>query len=138
MAGLTYILDATVISDLFVPIAQVQAHIRAANAAGSMMILCQPTYYEVLRGLLRVKATRKLRVFQNQIVPLFQWTSLIDADWEQAAQYWADATSRGRQLSDGDLLLAAVSTRLDGIIVSSDTDFDALPVKREDWRIPPP
>jgi predicted nucleic acid-binding protein len=41
----------------------------------------------------------------------------------------------GNQLADVDLLIAAVATRLGDIIVSSDTDFDALPVKRENWRV---
>ena len=47
------------------------------------------------------------------------------ADWHQASQYWADARHAGRQLSDVDLLLAAVAARLDAVIVSSDEDFNA-------------
>jgi predicted nucleic acid-binding protein len=37
-------------------------------------------------------------------------------------------------LSDVDVLLAALAHRLDGIIASSDSDYDPLPVKRENWR----
>ncbi len=59
-----------------------------------------------------------------------------DADWERAAQFWADSKSKGRQLSDIDILIAAIAHRIDAIIVSSDADFDALPVKRENWREP--
>jgi len=59
---------------------------------------------------------------------------MMDEDWEKAARYWADTASRGRQFSDVDLLVAAVASRLGGVIVSSDTDFDALSVPRQDWR----
>ncbi len=135
MAGLTpYILDTTTISDLFVKGSPVQQHIRSAHDAGHRLILCQPTHYEVLRGLLKGNASRKLEVFRSQFVPLFEWVPLVDADWEQAAHFWADTTSRGRQFSDVDLLVAAVASRLGGAIVSSDADFDALAIPREDWR----
>jgi predicted nucleic acid-binding protein len=33
-----------------------------------------------------------------------------------------------------DLLTAAMAMRLNAIIVSADDDFDALAVKRENWR----
>jgi predicted nucleic acid-binding protein len=56
----------------------------------------------------------------------------------QAAHYWSNAVSIGKQLSDMDFLIAALAHRLNAVIVSADTDFDALPVKREDWRLPPP
>jgi predicted nucleic acid-binding protein len=46
-------------------------------------------------------------------------------------------TTKGRQFSDMDLLIAAIAKRLDAILVSSDSDFDALPVTREDWRKEP-
>ncbi len=67
-------------------------------------------------------------------MPLLQPVSLVDADWDQAARFWADMTKRGRQFSDIDLLLASVVARLDATLVSADADFDALPIKREDWR----
>ena len=75
-----------------------------------------------------------MRVYEERIKPQFQWVPIIEADWQQAAQFWADTVSRGLQLSDVDLLVAAVSVRLSGIIVSADDDFDALPVTRQSWR----
>jgi predicted nucleic acid-binding protein len=83
---------------------------------------------------LRANATRKLSVFEETFVPLLTWLPLIDADWRQAAAFWAEARKAGKQLSDVDLLLAAMTRRLDGILVSADDDFDALPMKHENWR----
>jgi predicted nucleic acid-binding protein len=93
-------------------------------------------YYELLCGLIKVDATGKLHLLEANIIPMLRWEVLTRADWVQGARYWAEATKHGRQFSDIDLLIAAIATRLDAVIVSSDTDFDALPVKRENWREP--
>lgn len=89
-----------------------------------------------MRGLIKTNAARKLHVFQTMILPLLDELPLTDADWQQAAQFWADARRAGKQLSDVDLLVAALAHRLSGVIVSDDDDFDALPVRRENWREP--
>lgn len=61
-------------------------------------------------------------------------TPIVRDDWDEAARLWAQTQKRGRQFSDIDLLLVAVSIRLDAILVSADEDFGALPVRRENWR----
>ncbi len=137
MERLTYILDTNAVADYINTIEPTIMRIKQAIRDGHLLILCQPVRYEVLRGLLKVAATRKQEIFEREFAPRLVWTPLVDADWEQAARFWADATSRGRQFSDIDLLVAAVASRLGGVIVSSDADFDALSTPREDWRIPP-
>jgi predicted nucleic acid-binding protein len=92
--------------------------------------------YEVRRGYLKTGATAKLRVYEERIKSQFQWVAIVEADWRQAAQFWADAVNTGKQLSDVDLLVAAVATRLGGQVISADDDFDALPVTRTTWRSP--
>jgi predicted nucleic acid-binding protein len=136
MAEVIYLLDTMAVSDLFVAGSATQQRIIAAKSDGHQLVLCESTYYEILRGLLKVKATRKLEIFQKQLVPLFELEPITRSDWEQTAQLWADTVSKGRQLSDMDLLIAAVAIRLGGILVTSDADFDALPISREDWRTP--
>jgi predicted nucleic acid-binding protein len=49
----------------------------------------------------------------------------------KAAELWSSTRSAGKQLSDVDLLLAALAVRMDAVIVSNDSDFDALPARRE-------
>jgi predicted nucleic acid-binding protein len=137
MARVSYLLDTMAVSQLFVAGSITQHRIQAAKIAGEELLLCYPTYYEVLRGLLKVKAVNKLDTFQKKFVPLFKWVEVTRSDWEQAAQFWAEVSRKGRQLSDMDLLIAAIASRLNAILVSADADFDALPIKREDWREPP-
>jgi tRNA(fMet)-specific endonuclease VapC len=95
--------------------------------------LCQPVYYEIMRGLIWKKAATKITAVEQLRVRL-GWYSLIDEDWELASRLWADMTGKGRQFSDVDLLIAAIAIRHDAVIVTADDDFDALPVKRENWR----
>jgi len=99
------------------------------------MYLCSPVAYEVMRGLLRTNAINKTRLYEKFASQLTR-VDLTEADWKQAAQLWADMTSKGKQLSDVDLLLAALAMRLNAILVSSDADFGVLPIRRENWRSP--
>jgi predicted nucleic acid-binding protein len=82
-----------------------------------------------------VMRSGKLRDLQRSILPLFTWEDLEDLDWEQAARFWAEARRKGQQLGNPDLLLAALASRQNAVIVSVDTDYDALPIRREDWRV---
>lgn len=138
MERLTYILDTTVIADRMKAVEPVTQRLTTTIAAGHAVYLCQPVYYEVIRGVLKANATRKQQFFESTIVPMLGWLPVTDADWRQAARFWAQARNAGYQLSDVDLLVAALAQRLNGIIVSSDDDFDALPVRRENWREPAP
>ncbi len=129
-----YLLDTNAVSDILTVHPQVSRHAAERLAAEETLGLCRPVHYELLRGLLWRKATGKHVVFQRQVLPLLTWITLSDIDWEQAADFWATARRKGRQLGDPDLLLAALAYRLDAVVVSNDADFDALPIKRQDWR----
>ncbi len=130
-----YLIDTNVIADLIVDIQVVASHFSLVLQRGDVVGLCDPVQYEVLRGLIRQGSSRKLQIFEDIIKPQLEIVQLESGDWIQTAQFWAQATSKGQQLSDVDLLLAALSKRLDAVIVSSDADFDSLPVKRENWRV---
>ena len=129
-----YILDTNVIADRFYRLPQVLERLNRAGEAGHVLGLCDPVRYEVLRGLLKVNATQKLRVFRETIMPLMDHLALIDDDWQVAAQLWADMRNQGRQFSDADLLIAALAQRPNGVVVTSDEDFAALPIQRVNWR----
>ncbi len=131
-----YLLDSNVVSDLIVRLPTVRSRVAAHLGTGDHLGLCHPIYYELLRGLFWRKATSKLAVLNNRLLPLLTWIPLEEPDWEQAARFWADATRKGRQLADPDLLLAAIAYRLGAVVVSSDNDFEALPISRENWRQP--
>jgi tRNA(fMet)-specific endonuclease VapC len=132
MARLIFIFDTNAISDLIQRNMTVAAHVRMNQQ--QVMCLCTPVHFEIRRGLLYTNAARKMQVYETEIRPLFQWLRLQDEDWEQAAKFWAETRRIGKQLSEVDLLVAALAFRLDGIIISDDSDLNALPIKRENWR----
>jgi predicted nucleic acid-binding protein len=135
---LIYLIDSNTITDLIEGYQEVTLTLSQNIMAGHTIGLCPPVYYEVMRGLRWKNLQRKQAVFQNTIRPQLDWIPFVEGEWFQAIQFWIDAKSKGRQLSDMDILLAAIAQRLNAVIVSSDTDFDALPVQRENWRNPNP
>jgi predicted nucleic acid-binding protein len=134
MAGLKYILDTNAVADYINQFEPTRTRIRQALRDRETLYLCPPVEYEVLRGLIRTNAPHKRKAFEQTFAPQLTPLPLIADDWKQAAQFWAAMRKRGRQISDVDVLLAALANRLDATIVSDDSDFDALPVQRENWR----
>lgn len=129
-----YVLDTNAVSDFLKKQPTVTNSIIKAQRQQERIIITPPVHYEIMRGLVRHRATTQLTRLNTQILPLFEWGEITDADWAQAAELWASAVRRGKQLSDVDLLLAAVTQRLEATLVSSDADFDALPIQRVNWR----
>ena len=134
MDRVIYILDTNAISDYIKRFEPTTARIKQAIRDGHTLYLCNAVEYEVLRGLIKAHAEQQQRLFEEVFAPQLTPLALTVEDWRQAAQFWADSRSAGKQLSDVDLLIAAVAARLGGVIVSSDDDFDALPVTHENWR----
>jgi predicted nucleic acid-binding protein len=129
-----YLIDTNIIGDLIKFRNPTSEHAAARFAAKDTLGLCYPVYYEFLRGILWKQATGMFKVFNRRVLPRLEWIELTNADWEQAARFWAEARRSGKQLGDPDLLLAALAYRLNAVIVSADSDFDALSVRRENWR----
>ncbi|MBN1562401.1 MAG: hypothetical protein JXA10_01070, partial [Anaerolineae bacterium] len=77
MERLTYVLDTNVIADRINAREPVSQQLFSTVKAGHRVCLCQPVYYEVMRGLLKTNATRKLQDFQTKIMPLLEWLPLI-------------------------------------------------------------
>lgn len=130
-----YIFDTNAITDMMRARPAMVANVRD-HQHDHVLCLCPPVDFEIQRGLWWKSAQGQHERYLNVIRSQFQWLPLTDADWLQAGRFWADAQSRGKQLSDVDLLVAALAKRLDAVIVSSDADFDFLAVSREDWRSP--
>lgn len=129
-----YLLDTNVIADYLNEKLTVE-RLKDAITAGDRVCLCRPVYYETRRGLLKTQSTRKLQTLHEKLIPMLEWVELRRRDWDQAAELWAQTVRIGRQLSDIDLLIAAIAIRYSAVIVSADEDFDTLPVKRVNWRI---
>jgi predicted nucleic acid-binding protein len=78
METLTCILDSNVIADRLNGDRRVASRMQSALQAGNRLCLCQPVHYEVSRGLLKTKASRKQQIFEDDIAPLLDWIELVD------------------------------------------------------------
>lgn len=129
-----YLLDTNTISDLIGLQQNVWKQFRVRLVEGHRLAICPPVYYELRRGLLWKNHNRKLTQLNDIVMPQLEWIQFTDNDWVQASQFWADVTTKGRAVDEIDLFIAAMAHRLDAVVVTSDNDFDALPIKRENWR----
>jgi predicted nucleic acid-binding protein len=132
MGQVIYIVDTNLVTDIIKGQSSVINKIRQRKT--DLLYLCQVVDFEIRRGFLHKQAHSQLKHYETLIRPQFQWLELDNNDWVKAAEFWAESRRQGKQLADIDLLLVAVTIRLNGILVSSDADFDALPVTRENWR----
>jgi predicted nucleic acid-binding protein len=129
-----YLVDTNIIADWLVNVPSITLKVQQTLEQSHILGICQPVIYEVERGFRWRAQPRKEQIFREKILPRLNFFTLQDEDWMQAARFWGELTSKGRQLSDVDFLLAALAYRLNATIASSDSDFDPLPVRRENWR----
>jgi predicted nucleic acid-binding protein len=130
-----FVLDTNVISDIAAPKPDANVVSNLALHRHDALYLCRAVDYEIRRGLLKNNAIVQLTRYEQSIKPWFIWVSIADEDWNQSALLWSTTVSAGRQLSDIDLLIAALTLRLNGTLVTADDDFDALPISRVNWRL---
>jgi predicted nucleic acid-binding protein len=130
-----YVFDTNIISGLR-PGKNPTLFKRLEQNKDQTLCLCEPIIFEVERGYEHRQAYQQLAYFRSQLIPLFVIIPVQLVDWRVAAKLWSDARGRGRQLSDIDVLLAAMTLRLNGILVTDDGDFSYLPlVRTENWLV---
>ena len=125
MADRVYVLDTNIVSQLR-PGRNPKLWAQMAGHRNDNLCLCEPVIFEVERGYHHSRATRQLRTFHEILIPQFIVVTPRLADWRVAAKLWGDARRRGYQFSDVDVLLAAMTLRLNGILITDDGDFAYL------------
>lgn len=128
-----YVFDTSIISELRPDHPSLVAERMAAHLDDDLY-LCEAVIYEIERGLLHRQASQQLAYFRQNVVPRFEVVKVSLNEWQLAAKLWAEMRRQGRQLSDVDLVLAAVTLQLGGVLVTDDSDFAALPVPQVNWR----
>ena len=82
-----FVLDTNVISDLVAP-APLQKIIANVDAHRQHTIcICAAVDYEIRRGYLKNNASGRLRIYEQQIKPQFQWIQITESDWQEAVDY---------------------------------------------------
>jgi predicted nucleic acid-binding protein len=102
-----YALDTNIISYCINGNVVLKNKIAAVLSIENNFVIIPPfSFFESLRGLLAIKADRKLNDFMIMYRQLGQGQMGQD-DWIQAAKLYAECKQAGHPMEDGDLLQAA-------------------------------
>lgn len=129
-----YLLDTNIVTAIIKQNEKIAHKLETLNRQNQKIFISAITYYEIERGLLAVKAVKKLAVFES-LLPKFTILLLDDmAIFYKAAQIHADLKIRGLPIQEADIFIAATAITHNLILVSHDSDLSRIPdLKLEDW-----
>jgi tRNA(fMet)-specific endonuclease VapC len=130
-----YALDTNIISYCLNGNALIKNKINTVLSTNSNSVIVPPfSFFESLRGLLAIRAARKLNIFMIMYRQLGQG-QMGQNDWIQAAELYAEGKQKGHPMEDGDLLQAAYCMRHGCILVTHNTKhfLHLANLSVEDW-----
>lgn len=134
-----YLLDTDIVIEVLRKNPNVLARLTAAESVQQAIAIHALTYYETLRGLLRIQASRQLREFEalcEEIVILHTSRPALDA----AARLYANLAAQGQLIGDADILISATALVNNLVIVTHNLNhFGRIPsLTIEDWTVATP
>ena len=103
-----FFLDSNVVTQIIRRMPHVVNRYRATLEHGEPIYLSALVHYEVKRGLHHLGATQQLRRLEEDVKAVLPWAPITDADWEKAAELWAECRRSGKpHEADGALLIGA-------------------------------
>jgi predicted nucleic acid-binding protein len=132
MAG--YLLDTNHLTAALRPGSPVRERIRAVRGRGVRVGVCVPALCELQVGAQQVQ---RLAEYQKALSRLLAQLRIWPLDGETARLYgeiYLQLRSRGRVLSQVDMMQAALARQMGLILLTADRDFEALSeIPTEDW-----
>jgi len=129
-----YLLDTNIVSAFINNFGDIQSQIHQISGDGKEAFISIITHYEIRRGLLAVKAVRKMKVFERfcrRVRILFPDAVEIS---EKAAEIHTDLKKQGCPIPDNDILIAATALCHKLILVTDDKYFRYIrDIKVENW-----
>jgi tRNA(fMet)-specific endonuclease VapC len=129
-----YLLDTNIVTAILKQNPKVTEQLKVLNRQNEEVFISAMTYYEIERGLLAVKAVKKLSNFENS-VQKYQ-VLLLDnmAIFKKASKIYADLRQKGLPIQDADIFIAATAICHNLILVSHDSDLSRITgLQLEDW-----
>lgn len=129
-----YVLDTNHIGEAIGHVSVVRDRIGQLHRQGVVFGTCVPVLCELLVGIVQRKDAEKTR---RRLSGLLQVVRIWPVDVPIAdhyAQVYHELQSRGRALSQVDMMLAALVRHMGATLLTTDQDFDALPdMRTENW-----
>ena len=131
---MNYLLDTNIVSAILKNNPKVIKPLDKIRIQNKKVFISGMTYYEIKRGYLAIKASRKLIDFEN-LCDEYQVLLLDDmAIFKKATEIHADLKIRGLPIQDADVFIAATAMIHNLILVSHDSDLLRIPdLKLEEW-----
>ena len=131
-----YLLDCNHLSAAIRKVSRLRERIHRARRAGHRFISCHPVLCELEVG---IQQTAKPEEVRRLLGLLLRHVRLWPLDAETARVYgsvYAELRSRGRALSQVDMMLAALARQHKLTVLTTDRDFEAFPdLTVEDWTV---
>ncbi|MCS6918207.1 MAG: type II toxin-antitoxin system VapC family toxin [Fimbriimonadales bacterium] len=131
-----YLLDTDIVIEILRKNTSVLARLREAEAHQSLIAIHALTYYETLRGLLRIQASRQLLEFESlceEIVIVHTTRATLDL----AAHLYSELAVAGQLIGDADILIGAAALINNLVVVTHNLNhFGRIAnLTVEDWTI---
>lgn len=128
-----YLLDSDIVNYLVKGIPGVTERFREAAAQNSRFVGCPVVHLEVTRYLKLRGATRMLR-FYTSMSARWKQRQYTAADWDLAADLWAQRHRAGQPIEDSDLLIAVYALQSGAVLVTNNLDhFEGPGLTIESW-----
>jgi tRNA(fMet)-specific endonuclease VapC len=132
-----YILDTNHMSAAIAPVAPIRDRIALSRRAGLRLGTCLPVLCELEAGIQGHSRPQVLRRALRQLRSSVLLWPLEEGDATLYGAIYLRLRQQGRALSQIDMMLAALSSRMNLILLSTDRDFEALPdIRTENWLSP--
>lgn len=132
-----YLLDTNHLSAAIKPISPLLDRILQSHETGNRIGTCFPALCETEAGISGIHEERRHRAYRRALRRLFKQVRLWPVGRDTAKHYgriYQELRSRGRVLSQVDMMLTALARQMDLTILTSDRDFEALPdIRTENW-----
>jgi predicted nucleic acid-binding protein len=129
-----YLLDTNHFAAAVRPRTNLRQRLLDAHRAGAKIGTCIPVLCELEVGGLQVRNTA---LFQRSLNELMRVVRIWPIDRETARRYgdiFHEVRSKGRVLSQVDMIVAALARQMGITVLTTDRDFEALPdLAVEDW-----
>lgn len=131
---MTYLLDTNIVSFAIKGNLKITQKIEELKTKKQKIAISCITYFEIKRGLIAVKATKQMKIF-DLICQDYQIILLDDlAILEKASEIHADLRIRGLPIQTEDILIAATAIIKGFIVVSNDSDLSRInELNLENW-----
>jgi predicted nucleic acid-binding protein len=131
-----YLLDTNHLSHAIRVVAPLRDRLRQAHRQGNRLITCWPVLCELEAGIV---LTADPEQYRRTLDALMSDIRIWPMDWGLVHQFGTVSKTvrqRGRVLSLADTVLAAFASKENVILLTADTDFEAVPeISTENWLL---